>query len=276
MLVQVVALQELPARQAGPVATSLTLDEHLAAIAENGLRLAEHAAAAGGEASVPSCPAWDAHALVAHQAMVHRWAGANVRGDDQSTVPTAEELRARFCGFDVLLGYYSEGHARLLDALRSAPSDLRAPRFLNDAPAPREFWARRQAHETTIHMVDALAASLGRLPRAVESSVETAAAVDGIDELVRGFFTRGRSKLYRGYQYSIAVVPNDAPRRWVLRVAEQLAVDTGDSAATAEIELTGSAAQLYLALWNRGDEADVAGRGDLLDDWRASQRVQWS
>ena len=46
-----------------------------------------------------------------------------------------------------------------------APDDVEALVFLNDAPAPREFWARRQCHETTMHAVDALAASLGRPPR---------------------------------------------------------------------------------------------------------------
>lgn len=33
------------------------------------------------------------------------------------------------------------------------------------------FWARRQVHETTIHMVDALAAWLGRLPTAPDADL---------------------------------------------------------------------------------------------------------
>jgi hypothetical protein len=166
----------------------------------------------------------------------------------------------------------------LVAALRAAPQDLAAMTFLNDAPAPREFWARRQAHETTIHMVDALAAALGRVPTAAETEIDGALAVDGIDELLRGFFTRGRSKLYDGAAYTVAVVPRDAERRWILHVAERLSVDPGDpDPDRVDATITGSAAELYLALWNRGtDEAEVTGRPDVLDRWAASQRVTWS
>ena len=62
----------------------------------------------------------------------------------------------------------------------------------------REFWARRQAHETTIHMVDAQAALLGHAPTSGEAALEVSLATDGLDELLRGFFTRGKSKLYDG------------------------------------------------------------------------------
>ena len=149
--------------------------------------------------------------------------------------------------------------------------------FLNDAGRPREFWARRQAHETTIHMVDALAAKLGRPPTADEATIEPALAVDGIDELVRGFFTRGRSKLYDGTEYTVAVAPRGVGRRWVLRVAERLTVDPGvDPDDETDATLSGTAVELYLALWNRGDHVEVAGREDLLDRWRATQRVTWS
>ena len=67
--------------------------------------------------------------------------------------------------------------------------------FLNDAPPARGFWARRQCHETTMHAVDALAASLGRAPRPDEVWVDPELAGDGIDELLGGFLTRPRSRL---------------------------------------------------------------------------------
>ena len=56
-------------------------------------------------------------------------------------------------------------------------------------------------------MVDALAAQLGEPPAADEAGIDQSLAVDGIDELVRGFFTRGRSKLYDGTEYRVAVAP---------------------------------------------------------------------
>ncbi len=257
--------------------TSLTFDEHVAALEASGRRLGEYARDAGMAAPVPTCPAWAADALLAHQAMVHRWATAHVRGDDPDAVPNQTAIRTTVAD---LPAYYDEGLGGLLAALRAAPADLTAMTFLKDAPAPRDFWARRQAHETTIHMVDALAAKLGRAPTAEESGIEKGLAVDGIDELVRGFFTRGRSKLYDGEEYTLAVAPSDASRRWVLRVAERLTVDPGDGqdddvepAAT----ITAPAVDLYLALWNRGGEVDVeGGRSEVLDRWRSTQRVTWS
>ncbi|HEY3485956.1 MAG TPA: maleylpyruvate isomerase N-terminal domain-containing protein, partial [Ilumatobacteraceae bacterium] len=161
--------------------TSLTFEAHLAAVEESGTRLVELATEAGLDAKVPTCPAWDVRALLAHQAMVHRWATAHVRGDDPGALPAQTTLRKR----DDLPEFYREGLGALLDALRTAPADLRAMRFLNDAPPPREFWARRQAHETTIHMVDALAATLGRFPIADEADLDPTVAADGIDELLR-------------------------------------------------------------------------------------------
>jgi uncharacterized protein (TIGR03083 family) len=255
--------------------TCLTLDDHLTALDGAGSRLVELVEKAGLDAPVPTCPAWTAQALLAHQAMVHRWAAANVRGEDANAVPNQTEIRTTV---EDLPAYYREGHAGLLAALRAAPADLDALTFLNDAPPPREFWARRQAHETTIHMVDALGAALGRPPTASEVDVTAPLAVDGIDELLRGFFTRGRSKLFDGDEYAFAVEASDADRRWVVRVAERLTVDPDDAAGTDDIaaRVTGSAAELYLGLWNRGEEFEVAGPAELLARWRANQRISWN
>jgi uncharacterized protein (TIGR03083 family) len=225
---------------------------------------------------VPTCPDWTVTDLVAHQAMVHRWAAAHVRGDDPDAAPTDKEIIDTVTD---LIGYHREGLAALVVALSAAPPDLAAMTFLNDAPSPRDFWARRQAHETTIHMVDALAASLGRVPTVEEADITSALALDGIDELLRGFMTRGRSKLFDGACYRLAIAPDDSDRRWLLDVAERLTVEPGDGGpalAAADATITGSASALYLALWNRGDEVHAAGEADVLRRWRAAQRVTWN
>jgi uncharacterized protein (TIGR03083 family) len=257
------------------VPTSLFLQQHLDAIDAAGERLITLAGEAGFEAPVPTCPAWNAGDLVAHQTMVHRWATANVTGADPDAVPSDTEIRA---SVGDLTSYFDEGRAALVAALRAAPPDLEANTFLKDAPAPREFWARRQAHETTIHMVDALAASIGRVPTVTESAIPADLAADGVDELLRGFFTRGRSKLFTGEEYTVVVAPSDVERRWVVRVAERLTVDPGDDAAEGDVDatVTGTAAELYLALWNRGDAVAGTGRPGVLEQWHATQHVRWS
>lgn len=250
----------------------LPFEHYVDAVAESATRMIETVEAAGFERDVVTCPSWDGRALIAHQAHVHRWAAAHVGGDDPDALPSQTEIRETV---DDLGTYFREGLDGLLDALRSAPADLKAMVFLNDAPAPRLFWARRQAHENTIHMVDALSAGFGRSPSAEEVAVGHELAVDGLDELLCGFFTRGRSKLFDGTELDVTVAPSDSDRRWRLHIAEKMTVST-DAAEDADIRITGTAAQIYLALWNRGDEVAITGDDTLLDRWRAAQRVRWS
>ena len=250
---------------------------HLTAIAEAGSALAERAAAAGLTARVPTCPRWTVADLVAHQGMVHRWAAANLRLDDSRIQSKSEILRTVLRG--ELLAWFAEGVAALLETFATAPDDVPAMVFLKNAPAPRAFWARRQAHETTIHATDALAALLGRFPTERDAGLDAELALDGIDELLRGFFTRGRSRLFDGEEFTVAVRPTDAATGWLLGVrpagmtADRVAAD---DLPDADALFTGTAVQLYLGLWNRGTEIETAGRKSALERWRGVQRVQWS
>ena len=169
--------------------THLSLEQHLEALARGGAALAAAAAAAAPDAKVPTCPAWDVTDLVVHQGMVHRWAAANLRGErDHDTAASQAKGRAAAR----LLDWYADGLAALIDTVRATPDDAKATVFLKDAPPPRRFWARRQAHETTIHGVDAVAAARGRWPTAADVDIDPALASDGIDELLMGFITRAR------------------------------------------------------------------------------------
>ncbi|MCB0981177.1 MAG: maleylpyruvate isomerase N-terminal domain-containing protein, partial [Ilumatobacter sp.] len=109
--------------------TSLTFDHLLATLTAAGPRLAAAVREAGPTVPVPTCPAWDANALLAHQAMVHRWATAIITGTDPDDVPTQTELR----GHGDLHGYYDDGHAALVAALTAATDDLDVMTFLKDA-----------------------------------------------------------------------------------------------------------------------------------------------
>lgn len=252
----------------------LPFDRCLATIERAGADLATRAKEAGPPAPVTSCPGWSVADLVAHQGMVHRWAAAQLRLDE-TPVPQHEEF-LQTVPADQLLDWFADGVGALVETLRAVDPDVPAMVFLNDAPPPRHFWARRQAHETTIHAVDALAAALGRLPTAAEAGIDHDVAVDGIDELVTGFFTRGRSRLAAEAPVSIAVSPTDAQRDWTLAVADDRLVTERVRRAAADAALTGTAAQLYLGLWNRGDEITGSGRPGLLAQWREVQRVRWA
>ncbi len=98
--------------------------------------------------------------------------------------------------------------------------------FLNDAPGPRAFWARRQCHETTIHAVDALAGALGRYPTAADTWIVPAVALDGIDELLAGFMTRNKSRLRSDQPLTVGVLADESPTGWLVEVGPAPAVVT--------------------------------------------------
>src|SRR5215207_1407070 len=231
--------------------TQLSLEDHLDALAHSGAALGQAAATAGLEATVPTCPAWDVAKLVSHQGKVHRWAAATLRGDrDHDTSTSQSEARAA----SDLLAWYSEGLDALVETLRSTPEDAKAMVFLRDAPPPRRFWARRQAHETTIHSVDAIAAVHGRPPKASEVDIDARLAADGIDELLMGFITRGKGKLHADQAYSVLVRTADTGHAWTVRISDgPLVTAAGEEPQAPEVVLAGTAVQLYLGLWNRGE-----------------------
>ncbi|HEV3496554.1 MAG TPA: maleylpyruvate isomerase N-terminal domain-containing protein, partial [Actinomycetes bacterium] len=211
--------------------------------------------------------------LVIHQGMVHRWAAANLRGQrDHDTAASQAEGKAAAR----LLDWYSEGLAALVDTVRATAEDAKAMVFLRDAPPPRRFWARRQAHETTIHSVDAVSAVCRRWPTASDVEVDPVLAADGIDELLMGFITRGKGRLHSPEPYRLLVRTDDTGHAWTLRISDGPIVTTPGVTDRPEAVFSGTAVQLYLSLWNRADEITTNGRSDLVDQWRKQIRIRWS
>jgi uncharacterized protein (TIGR03083 family) len=253
--------------------TLLSLDDHLEALARSGAALGEAAAAAGLETKVPTCPAWEVTDLLVHQGMVHRWAAANLRGEpDHDTAASQAQGKAAAS----LLDWYTQGLAALVDTVGATAEDAKAMVFLNDAPPPRRFWARRQAHETTIHSVDAIAARLRRWPTAADVDVAPVLAADGIDELLMGFITRGKGRLHTPEPSTVLIRTDDTGHAWTLRISDGPIVAAPGTIERPEVVLSGTAVQLYLSLWNRADEITSNGRSDLLDQWRKQIRIRWS
>ena len=142
------------------VPTTLTIEQHLAALRDAVSAFARHANDAGLDVPVPTCPDWTVRRLIGHQGMVHRWAAANLRGKTIEIDATERAGRRAPSPVDWL----RDGAIDLVAAITQAADDVRTVVFLNDAPGPRAFWARRQCHETTIHAVDALVGGARPLP----------------------------------------------------------------------------------------------------------------
>ena len=230
--------------------------------------MAAAAEAAGTDAKVPTCPEWQVRDLVRHTGMVHRWAASFV----------AEELDSPHPGQGLpdldgaeLLAWFREGHGYLVDALRSAAPDVRCWHFL-PAPSPLAFWARRQAHETTVHRFDAETARGGG-----PGDIAPGFAADGVDELLRGFHARPRSRVRSDEPRVLRVRATDTDDAvWTVRLSQEPpAAERGDTGA-ADCEVAGPAARLYLSLWNRVPFPGVSGDASVAALWREKSAVTWS
>lgn len=245
--------------------------EHLLALRSEGERLADAAASAGLDAAVPTCPDWRVGDLLRHMGDVHRWAAAHVAQRRREPIRDAKgvaEVAGPLPDDDHLLDWFREGHADLVRTLETADPDVECWTFL-PAPSARAFWARRQAHETTIHRADAESPSGSFTP------ASTAFAVDGIDELLLGFLGRGPAP--SGDLRTISVRPVDDDSRWLARVGADAADASRVDDGAADCRVEGSASDLYLLLWNRLDPSRVRVEGDVepLRRWRESVHITW-
>jgi uncharacterized protein (TIGR03083 family) len=237
-----------------------------------GVLLADTAEKAGPEAEVPSCPRWRVRDLVGHQGMVHRWATDIVAGRRTGPAPITGEVPDDLS----LISWFREGHQRLLGTLAAAPADLECWHFLV-APSPLAFWARRQAHETAVHRVDAELA-LGEPLSAVAAGITPRFAADGVDELFAGFHVRSKSRVRSERPRTLRVRAVDVPAdagEWLVRVStEPLTVERAGR-EEADCTVSGGAVELYLALWNRGpyEGLEVAGDASLVELWRRTGAI---
>ena len=246
------------------VSTQLAFEDYLSAIETQAARLAEDAKETGQDAKVPSCPGWTVGDLVGHVGIVHRWARANVQGNQspERAARIHEALTTTPPGAADRLAWFREGAELVVE-------------FLANPPAPRAFWARRQAHETTVHRVDALAARLGHRPTAAQLDLSTNFALDGLDELLTGFLPRSSSNLRSEEPFRVTVAPSDAHRAWTVLVSPDPPVTVAEADPAANTVLTGTAAGLYLSLWNRIDEVAETGHEDIVGLWRDKVRISW-
>jgi len=251
--------------------TERPFDEHVADLRRAGDLLAGAVGRVDPDAGVPSCPDWTVRELARHTGGVHRWATIHVAESRTDVVDTdLEELVGGWPDDAALPVWLQSGVSDLADALVAAAPDLECFTFL-PAPSPREFWARRQAHETTVHRVDAEQAGGGITP------IDPGLAADGVSELLFGFASRPR-KLLADDERVLQLRALDTGDEWTIRVGPHGGGVASGAPERAHCELAAPAADVYLLLWNRRDRSglDVDGDPALLDEWADRVRVRWS
>jgi uncharacterized protein (TIGR03083 family) len=233
---------------------------NLAHVAEQADALRAAAVAAGPAAAVPTCPKWTVHDLVRHISDVHTMvAGALLQTRDSSR-PEAGDAPA---DWDELLAYWDDIRATMLTRLADDPAKP-VWSFVPDSGSIG-WWGRRQAHETSIHRLDAEHAAHESVPTLLFDSEH---AADGIDEVLTTIspyraLARRPEVTVEG---ELLVHAADAGQAWLLTAREGV-VQVGrveDSGTHADATLAGTADAVYRALWKRPSTAILNGRAELL------------
>lgn len=241
--------------------TLLEFEAYGEAIGNGAAVIRDHAKRAGFDTTVVTCPDWKVADLVAHVGMVHRWVTGLLRSEPIDTDAAFAE------GHEVsdALQWLDDGLVGVLQALVDARE--------SDNPAALAT-ARKMAHATTIHAVDAMSASLGRTPRADEVWFGAAHALDGIDALLFGGLSEEASRVRSEQPRTLALVADDVAQAWTVIVSPEPATVIPRSAGNANTTWSGNAVDLYLHLWNRGGEIRESGI-PYRDQWRELSAVSW-
>jgi uncharacterized protein (TIGR03083 family) len=243
-------------------------DEHIAHLRQQGAALASAAGRGDLDAEVPLCPGWTLREVVHHTGRVHRWARRAIA--ERVTAPFEARLTAGSMPDDAdLVAWYVDA----LDALAAAlEATTDADDFWSFGPArsPLAFWARRQAHEVTIHRTDAERAGGEVTP------VPAAFALDGIDEML-DVFVVPRKSLRSPQPRTLGLQARDTDTAWTVTIGPT-PVTVQHAGNSADCTVSAPASDLFLLLWNRRgrDGLDITGDASLLDLWTESVRVRMS
>ena len=244
---------------------------YLSRIAADGELFAAAASAAGPGAAIPTCPGWTMRELVLHQGEVHRWATSMVRDGLSKPSELPDDFLGPLPDNEHLVPWFEAGAATLIETLRAAPDDVQCFTFLADAPAPVMFWSRRQSHETAMHRVDAQSATGSITPLVPEY------AADGIDEMLTGFVPRKHVPLHAEPPVTLAVRLTDAAGTWHLTISAGPGVTVRED-RPGDCTISGSASDVYLALWNRQgvEPLTIEGDASVIEMFRDNVKVRWS
>lgn len=213
---------------------------------------------------VPTCPDWSVRDLAHHLGGVHRKVRRYVVERISDRIPHGTEPTPTD---DALETWFRGGLAGVLEALRTAPDELRCF-TLWPTDSPRAMWSRRLAHETAIHRADLLAVADQR------PHYDTVFACDGIDEFLGPYISRPAWRPVTDRSCTIRIEASDADEAWTMIITPDTFEVVRDVRAH-DVCVRGPASDLYLLLWNRrqADGLEIDGDREVLEHWRTSTRA---
>jgi uncharacterized protein (TIGR03083 family) len=216
--------------------------DHIAHIVEDSSRFAD-AIPDDLSSPVPTCPAWDAQALVEHLGEVQRfWAHVLGLGGDKPADVEIADAPADRAG---LLAWFGESTSALVEALRKATPTDPAWTWWGE-PATAGAIARHQVQEAAVHRVDA------ELVAGASTPLHADVADDGVAEFLELMLDVPKGTVLA----PVLLRASDTSSEW--RAGGDVADPSGSPAAT----VTGSASDLVLVLYGRISLDAVAVDGD--------------
>jgi uncharacterized protein (TIGR03083 family) len=215
------------------------------------------AAGLGIDVDVPACADWTLEDLVRHVWQVY----ANVtlyvstratsRPDPLPTMPAGDPVERLREQLDDLVA-----------ALTECEADTPIWTWVRNQPEGAIFWARRMAHESSVHRFDAQDAHGVRQP------IDAELASDGIDELIDVIVPRVYSRDQVAGPTGTVQLESSDGGAWSL-VLEPSGVSRGDPVRDPQVRVRGTSNALLLGCYSRipWPSLDVTGDTDLLTAW---------
>lgn len=232
----------------------MEFDAYLDHVREQAGALRAAAVKAGPDAEVPTAPGWTVRRLVGHIARVYAWVVVALDADPAGESPRTERPPE---DWEALLTFWDEKADTMLAEFRRRGPDAAAWTF--GVSGTTEWWARRQAHETAIHRLDAEHAAHGDSVDHLVFDPEFAA--DGIDEALTVMIARRPADVSGTALFHAA----DAGRAWlVTATAGERPSARAATELDADASVVGTADAVYRAVWKRPSNAVVGGNREIV------------
>lgn len=214
------------------------------------------------DVQVKTCGEWTVRDLLAHVGSVYHRAATVV--SERATAAVAWEPPPSELGDPV--GYLEDALDEVVHAFSSSEPDAPAWNW-SGSDQTAAFWARRMAHESTVHRYDAQRAF------GLAQPIDADLAHDGLDELVDLVLPRIVDRDGPDLPESTVTLVATDEGEWPLRLGPAGVERLGIGGA-ADVTVTGTASALLLAAYGRvrWTSLEIAGDASLLDTWSSALR----
>ncbi|GGS21917.1 maleylpyruvate isomerase family mycothiol-dependent enzyme [Actinokineospora fastidiosa] len=213
---------------------------------------------AGPDAPVPTCPDWTVRDLIAHVAGLQAWLEVSLPLPPEGPAPDEPRVPSDWAE---LLDWWDERVRNVTAGLAATAPTTRTWSFVPGFGADAGWFARRQAHETAIHRLDAEHAAAETVPSLL---FDPEFAADGIAELFELLPPAPADR-----SGTILLHAADAGRAWLVTLSETEPLRVDDTPAEpdalyADARVVGTADAVYRAVWGRPGHAVVSGDSALV------------